>query len=616
MDQENKRNLFSDFPPISTKQWEEKIIEDLKGADYEKKLIWKTIDGLSVKPYYRSEHTESIEFKDSLPGEAPYVRSNKTQKNDWEIRQDFEEQDIETANKYAKKALDKGVDSVGLNAADISSEEHLKELIKGIELSKSPVHFSNSSNYNKLAELLKKQLNGQKAKGSFNFDPLGYFVLYEKFYKNLEDNIEDTLQLFDNADDNLSDFYLININGQFYNNAGASIIQELAFSLSQANEYLAALTSKGLEIDKITPRIMFTIATGSNYFLEIAKFRAIRLLWSNIVEQYKPEKEESLKMHLHAVNSSWNKSIYDPYVNMLRTTTEAMSAAIAGVDSLSVNTFDESFKKPDGFSYRIARNQQIILKEEAYFDKIVDPAAGSYYIENLTDMIAEAAWKMFVKMEEEGGFIKNVEAGFIKTEIEKTSQQRDNEIAMRKKVFIGTNLYPDTDEKVIDKLEPSAKLSDLGGLRQYRGTQQFEALRLAVENYAKKGYNVPKVFLLTYGNPAIRKARAGFSTGFFGLAAYDIIANPGFKTIDEGVKAAVDSGAEIVVFCSSDDEYIEMCEAASKIKQHNNKTINLVAGNPKAIADKLTESGVDGFIHLRTNALEILTDFNNKFGII
>ncbi|MFO8067602.1 MAG: acyl-CoA mutase large subunit family protein [Bacteroidales bacterium] len=616
MDQENKNRLFKDFPSVSTKQWEEKIIEDLKGADYEKKLIWKTIDGLSVKPYYRSEHTESIEFKDSLPGEAPYVRSNKKQKNDWEIRQDFEEQDIETANKYAKKALDKGVDSVGLNAADISNEEHLKELIKGIELSKSPVHFSNSSNYNKLAELLKKQLNGQKAKGSFNFDPLGYFVLYEKFYKNFEDNIEDTLQLFDNTDDNLSDFYLININGQFYNNAGASIIQELAFSLSQANEYLAALTSKGLAIDKISPRIMFTIATGSNYFLEIAKFRALRLLWSNIVEQYKPKNEESLKMHLHAVTSLWNKSVYDPYVNMLRTTTEAMSAALAGVDSLSVNTFDETFKKPDAFSYRIARNQQIILKEEAYFDKIVDPAAGSYYIENLTDMIAEAAWKLFVKMEEEGGFIKNVEAGFIKTEIEKTSQQRDNEIAMRKKVFIGTNLYPDTDEKVIDKLEPAAKLTDLGGLRQYRGAQQFEALRLAVENHAKKGFNIPKVFLFTYGNPAMRKARASFSTGFFGLAAYNIIDNLGFKTIDEGIKEAADSGAEIVVFCSSDDEYIEMCEAASKIKQHNNKTIILVAGNPKAIADKLTESGVDGFIHLRTNALEILTDFNNKFGII
>ncbi len=615
MDPKNKENLFNEFPAVSTKEWEEKIYEDLKGADYEKKLIWETVDGLKIKPYYREEHLKHLSHIDSIPGKAPYVRSNKEQGNDWQIRQNFEEEDIALANKQALKAIDKGVEAVGLNVRSVNKAEKLKELINNIDLSKNPVHFSHSENYREFLELLFNCNINKTAKGSFNFDPLAYFVLYDKFYKTFESNLNQATDLINTAKEKLPEFFIININGQLYNNAGAGIVQELAFSLSQANEYLAALTSKGISIDDITPRIMFTVAIGSNYFLEIAKLRAIRLLWSNIVEQYQPKSKSSMKMHLHGISSNWNKSIYDPYTNMLRTTTEAMSAAIGGVDSLSVNPFDETFKTPDDFSYRIARNQQIIIKEEAYFNKTVDPSAGSYYIENLTDMIAEAAWNLFVVMEEKGGFIKTAESNFIKDEIQKTREQKDKNIAMRKQVFVGTNLYPNTEEKMLDKLRPSAKLTDLSGLKQYRGPQAFEALRLAVENHATKGFDIPKVFLFTYGNPAMRKARASFAAGFFGLAAYDIIDNIGFKSIEEGVKASIESKAEIIVFCSSDDEYIEMAEAASQIKKANKKAIILVAGNPKGLAEKLQEAGVDGFVHVRTNALETLIHYNAIFEI-
>ncbi len=612
---DKSKKLFEEFPPVSTPQWEEQIMQDLKGADYEKKLVWKTTEGLKVKPYYRAEDLKNILHMECVPGKVPFARGNKDTDNDWEIRQDFEETNASKANTLANNAIKRGACSVGLNAENISSAEDIKTLLNGINISEYPVHFLHSKNYSKLLEILTQVNSDKNAQGSLNFDPLGYYLLYNKFYQSFDKNIEETISLIKTAKDKFPKFHVININGQHFHNAGAVVVQELAFSLAQANEYLAAITEKGVSVDDITPRMRFTVAIGSNYFLEIAKIRALRILWGKIVEQYKPSAENSLKAFIHGECSTWNKTVYDPYVNMLRTTTETMSAAIGGIDSFTVSPFDEPFKKSDDFSYRIARNQQIILKEEAYFNKIVDPSAGSYYIENLTEMIAEAAWNLFVEVESQGGFIKAVENGFIKNEIEKICQQRDIDIALRKHVFIGTNIYPNTSERMIDKLQPTAKLSDLGGLKQYRGTQAFEALRLAVENHAKEGFKVPSVFLFTYGNPAMRKARAGFASGFFGVVAYDIIDNNGFKTIEEGVKAAIESKSEIVVLCSSDEEYAEMGAAATMIKEKSPNTKVLVAGNPTEIIEQLKTAGVDGFIHMKTNVLDALTRYNDQFGI-
>jgi methylmalonyl-CoA mutase len=282
---------------------------------------------------------------------------------------------------------------------------------------------------------------------------------------------------------------------------------------------------------------------------------------------------------------------------------------------MTVEPFDANYKKPDDLSQRAARNQQIILKHESYFNKVTDPSAGSYYIENLTQSIADAAWALFLETEEAGGFEKIVASGFIKNEIEKTCQKRDMDIAMRKQVFVGTNQYPNLSEKMLDKLQPTAKLSDLGGLRQYRGTQAFEALRLAVENHARKGFSIPKVFLFTYGNLAMRKARASFATNFFGVAGYEIADNPGFKTIDAGVDAALQSGANIVVLCSSDEEYADMIPAISKIKEQAPNTIVVVAGNPKELLEQLDQAGTDHYIHMRSNVLDALTHFNQVMEI-
>jgi len=614
MDQEKTAGLFQEFPPVSTRQWEEKIHEDLKGADYEKKLIWKTIEGLKIRPYYRAEDLEKLAHMHTLPGEAPFVRGGKTRDNNWEIRQDIDTEDPEKANATALKALAKGAEAVGINAGEVASALDLARLIENIDPAKTPVHLNHGKNFLQLAEWLVNMYN-QEARGSFNFDPLGYFVLYNKFYDSREANMEQAAELLNLGKERLPKFKIIAVNGQHFHNAGASLVQELAFALAQGNEYLAALTEKDISIDDIAPRMQFTLAVGSNYFLEIAKLRAARLLWAKIVEQYQPAKAASMKMNIHAVTSSWNKSIYDPYVNMLRTTTEAMAAAIGGADSMTVQPFDSTYKKSDDFSDRIARNQQIVLKYEAYFNKVSDPAAGSFYVENLTHSIAEAAWKLFVEVEEQGGFITYVEKRFIHEQIQNTCQQRDMDIAMRKQVFVGVNQYPNLSEEMLDKLQPIAKLTDLAGLRSYRGVQAFEALRLAVENHKKKGFEVPKVFLLTYGNLTMRKARASFTTNFFGVAGYQIIDNPGFQNIEEGVQAAIDQGAEIVVLCSSDEEYADMAPAATFIKEKSPETQVVVAGYPKELLEQLDQAGVDHYIHMRTNLLQALTHFNELMGM-
>ena len=619
MDQDTKPGLFAEFPGISTQEWEAKINEDLKGADYEKRLVWLTLEGLRIKPYYREEDLSNLSHVKTLPAQYPFVRGAHVKENKWDIRQDFDESDPAIASKLALEAISRGAEAIGFNTENVVGLEKLELLLAGFNPTQHAVHFLQSKNYKPLFRdftsfVRKAGWDPKEVIGSLNFDPLGFLALYGKFYGSAEENYRDAMEILNYAKE-YSTFKLIQINGQHYHNAGAHIVQELAFALSQGHEYLAALTEKGVSVDDLAPRMQFTFAVGSNYFLEIAKLRAVKMLWAKIVEQYKPQNQESMKINLHAVTSGWNKSVYDPYVNMLRTTTEAMAATIAGVDSLTIDPFDTTYKKSDPFSRRVARNQQMVLRHEAYFGKVADPAAGSYYIENITDLIADAAWKLFVEMENRGGFVKAVEGGFIKGQIEATCQKRDMDIAMRKQVFVGINQYPNLQEKMLNKMEPTARLSDLALLRPYRGVQAFEALRLAVENHETKGFRIPKVYLFTYGNLAMRKARATFATNFFGCAGYTIQEAPMVSSLQEGIAKALEAKADAIIFCSSDEEYAEMTVAARAIKEKQPQVQIVVAGNPKEVMTELDEAGVQHYVHMRTNALETLQRFNDIFGI-
>ena len=616
---DSKEKLFSDFSPVSTEQWMEKVTADLKGADFEKKLVWKTNEGFKVKPFYRKEDLEGLKTTDSLPGEFPYLRGNKKDNNEWLVRQEIKVDDPAEANAKALDVLNKGVDSLAFRVkAKELSAAYIETLLKDICAECVELNFTTCQGHVvELAQTLtayfqKKGYDLSKLKGSINYD---YFNKMLSKGKE-KGNMVETAKALIAATEALPEYQVINVNALTLNNAGAYIYQELGYALAWGNEYLAQLTEAGVPAATVAKKMKFNFGISSNYFLEIAKFRAGRMLWADIVNSYLAEGDckSAAKMKVHAETSSFNLTIFDSYVNLLRTQTEAMSAALAGVDSMTVVPFDKAYEVPNDFSERLARNQQLLLKEESHFDKVIDPAAGSYYIENLTVSIAKQAWDLFLAVEDEGGFLAALKAGKVQEAVNASNKARHEAVAKRKEILLGTNQYPNFTELAGDKRPLEAVCccgghdtceKDVPSLNFDRAASEFEALRLQTEQSGKR----PKAFMLTIGNLAMRQARAQFSCNFLACAGYEVVDNLGFATVEEGVEAAMAAKADIVVLCSSDDEYAEY--AVPAFKALAGRAMFIVAGAP-ACMDELKAAGIENFIHVRVNVLETLKEYNAK----
>ena len=618
---DSKEKLFSDFSPVTTEQWMEKITADLKGADFEKKLVWRTNEGFKVKPFYRKEDLEGLKTTDALPGEFPYLRGNKKDNNEWLVRQEIRVDDVKEANAKALDILNKGIDSLSFHVkAKELNAAYLETLLDGICAECVELNFSTCQGHVvELANLLveyfqKKGYDLNKLQGSINFDYLNKMVAKGKE----KGSLVDTAKALIAATAALPEYRVINVNALTLNNAGAYIYQELGYALAWGNEYMNQLTEAGVPAATVAKKIKFNFGISSNYFLEIAKFRAGRMLWADIVNSYLAEGDCkcAAQMKVHAETSSFNLTIFDSYVNLLRTQTEAMSAALAGVDSMTVVPFDKAYETPNDFSERLARNQQLLLKEESHFDKVIDPAAGSYYIENLTVSIAKQAWDLFLAVEDEGGFYAAVKAGKVQEAVNASNKARHEAVAKRKEILLGTNQYPNFTELAGDKHPLEAVCCCGGGhhdtcekdvptLNFDRAASEFEALRLQTEASGKR----PKAFMLTIGNLAMRQARAQFSCNFLACAGYEVVDNLGFSSVEEGIDAAMAAKADIVVLCSSDDEYAEY--AIPAFKALNGRAMFIVAGAP-ACMDELKAAGIENFIHVRVNVLETLKEYNAK----
>ena len=632
---DSKEKLFSDFAPVSTQEWMDKITVDLKGADFEKKLVWKTNEGFKVKPFYRQEDLEGLKTTDALPGTYPYLRGTKKNDNTWYIRQDIKVTDAKEANAKALDILNKGVDSLGfkLKAKDLGAE-YIETLLNDICAECVELNFSTCQGHTvELAKLLvdyfqKKGYDLTKLVGSVQYDPMEKMLSKGKDMSNFASTAKELVETLSV----LPQYRCIAVDALSLNNAGAYISQELGYALAWGNEYLNQLVEAGIPSGLAARKIKFNFGISSNYFMEIAKFRAARMLWAHIVKEYQPTcdgKEctdrtedgfcyDACKMIAHAETSTFNLTLFDAHVNLLRTQTEAMSAALAGVHSITVTPFDKVYETPDEFAERIARNQQLLLKEESHLNKVVDPAAGSYYIENLTASIAQQAWNLFLKVEEEGGFLEAIKAGRVQADINESGKARHAAVSKRKEVLLGTNQYPNFNELAGEK-KPVAKTCCCGGHDQQcekpfatlnfdRAASEFEELRLQTEASGKR----PKAFMLTIGNLAMRQARAQFSCNFLACAGYQVIDNLGFKTVEEGIEAAMNAGADIVVLCSSDDEYAEY--AIPAYKALDGRAMFIVAGAP-ACMEELQAAGIENFIHVRVNVLETLKQYNAKLGI-
>jgi len=590
--EENK--LFPEFEPnVNNEKWMTEVQKDLKGKPYEK-IWWKTYEGFTAKPYYRLEDLKEIKHLDTIPGRFPFVRGSKTpeMENNWIIRQDFDQADVKKANSLMLSSLQRGTTGVGIKFSKelrngmfesngkndgvvINNAEDFSTLFKEVILDAIPVHLeagvSSLPIFNLYTnEAAKRDIPLNKLKGSIDNDPLKELALSGFFPAGEEKRFAEMKELF----------------------------------------------SKSL---KETPA----------YLAEIAKFRAARLLWSDIVSAFKPKNEESAIMNIHAKTSSWNLTLFDTHVNMLRATTEAMSGALGGCDSMTVTPFDEPIKEADEFSLRMARNTQLILKEEAHFNKIVDPAAGSYYLEILTDQIAKEAWAIFQQIEKNGGMLASLKAGIIQKQIAEVKAQKDKNIDLRKENLVGTNHVPNHQE-ISPKIEESKKIIQdnifslktdnteviAEKLTPYRASEKIEKMRLKTESFTQKSGKKPTAFMITMGNLTMRKARASFSMAYLAQAGFDVIDNNGFENIEEAIAAFTKSKSEIAVICSSDDDYSKIAEDLTrKLKEKNDKTIVILAGAPKELIEPLKKAGIDEFIHVKTNAYECLSEIQQKLGI-
>ncbi|MEL7832940.1 methylmalonyl-CoA mutase family protein [Fodinibius sp. Rm-B-1B1-1] len=664
-------SLFEEFPPVSTDEWEEVIKQDLKGANYKEKLRWQTGEGIEPLPFYRRQDLSDVDRTDPIP--KRYADDNA---NDWEVRTPVFANNITGANERARDILQRGAQALSfklrvrrtegalggdLSGLPIQNQHDFSALLDDILLEETTLHFDAAlASPTPLAmlwnEAQTQNLDSQQVWATFSYDPFIYLLEHGQYPKGREAISQDIQQLAQFSSQQLPGVRPLSIDARFYHNSGATIVQELGYAMASASEYLALLTEADLPLNKAADTLNFNFSIGSNYFLEIAKFRAARLLWKNLVEAYDGDADQQ-QAYIHGETSRWNKTLYDPYTNMLRTSTEGMSAAIAGCDSLTILPFDEHFRQPDDFSQRIARNQQLILREESYLNKVEDPAAGSYYIEQLTNQIAEQAWNIFKEIEKEGGLFEAIENGTVQSAIQQSQKQRDQSIAKRGRTFVGTNQYTNPDDNMRDEISKTgqtvalhkseeiniesdsenlvkyladafsqqaniadviAKLFDYGRqqyrtVSPYRGAQAFEELRLATENHK----STPKVLNLPLGNKSWRKGRATFSANFFGCAGYNIEDPIGFEDVNKALEAIKNEQPDIAVICSSDKEYKELVPAiCDGINQLDQQPIIVLAGYPKEDIESYKKAGVDEFIYAKCNVLKTLTRFQQKLNII
>lgn len=619
---ESTEKLFSEFPPVSIADWEAKIRADLKGADYDKKLIRKTLDNIIIKPYYTAEDLGPIEYIKHKAGEFPFPKDDYSKGNHWEIRQDFVVHDIDETIEKASAAIMRGATAIGF---DVSRKGDLyfhdcKKLISAIGLPHNKVHFIVGDNGPQVLDFLLRTVEAlgiDKAsiRGSVEFDPLAHLALSGGFYNNPEDDFADAARLISMAKE-LPGLRVIAVNSHFLSDGGATVVQELAIGLSMISDYLVKLSEREADPFAVSGHLQWNLGVGSDYFMEIAKIRAARQLFAALLSGF-GNRSDGQPLFIHSITTTWNKTLYDPHVNMLRLTTEAMAAVLGGCNSLVVRPFDSVYNEPGDFSERLARNIQAILKEESYFGKVIDPAAGSYYIESLTRSLVENAWALFLKVDDMGGFVKAFEHGFISEEIKAIRTKRSEMTASRREVLLGTNQFPNVNESVTGCINEeiafpaaqvsSAKLAD--PIVPARNAAEFEKLRLSTERHSGSR---PRVFMLTYGNLAMRLARSQFSGNFFACAGYDIIDNLGFASAEEGVDAALKAGADVVVVCSSDDEYALIAPQVAELI--GNRAIVVVAGAPASM-EELKQKGISEFIHIRSNVLETLKRFHTMLGI-
>lgn len=704
---------FEEFEPTTYEEWKAATIVALKGGVFEKRMFTKTYEGIQLEPIYTSEDTKNLTHPHSLPGEDCFLRgvhAGGYVSTPWKIAQKCAEALPAKFNETAKQELAKGstclnialdtatLEGIDANDADaekigdqgvsLSTLQDAAQVFADINLTQHDLHlYTGSSNVAMLALLTAlAKSNGQAFKnmsGCIGADPIGALAGTGNLSASLGEMMDELTHATAWAAEKMPNMRTILVRGEVYHDGGANSIQEIGYTMSAAIAYIRELQQRGLDIHTIAKHIRFSFSLGSNFFMEIAKIRAARMIWAQIVEAFGGD-SDARKIHIHARTSFFTKTTYDPYVNMLRTTTESFSGVVGGVDSMEVGCFDEPIRHGDEFARRIARNTQLLLQNECNLMQPVDPAGGSWYIETLTQQVAEKSWALIQQLDEQGGMIKALEDGTIQKDIAAVLQQRFKNLANRSDRAVGTNMYPNMTEQPLDvperfpevskavrteaitdyrsdidtqfcqtqleQIAPAAdgqagdlinaaikafqagatvgeirrQLTDAGAasaavepIRVRRWTEQFEAMRDRTVAHKSNTGETVKVFLANLGPIPQHKARADFSTGFMEVAAFEVLKNDGFPTVEEAAKAALESGADVTIICSTDDTYPEMVPPLARMIKEQYPAMKIIlAGAPaKEFEASYREAGVDDFIHVKANCYQILSDLQDAKGM-
>jgi len=657
--------LFDEFPPVSTEDWDAKIQDDLGSSNVEDFLEWDSLEGVTLPGYLRREDLNSFSHVDPDSFVSPLAKADDTPANDWQVRQNVAHPDPTEANRLARRSVRKGASALGIVrppsqigrtfGLTLDTVEDLRTVLADLPLGETALHLEGGPAapilLAALQELASEHNGSADLRGSVGYDPVTALAM---------GSIREADTAFDLADalasaELQSGFRTLTTDFRSFHNAGASAVQELALGLGALSEMLSHLLQRGHHLDELLSRLQFAVAVSTSYFLEIAKLRALRLLVPQVVDAFALEADQSVDVSptdlvVQAETSRRTETVYGPYVNMLRATTEGMAAVIGGCDVLSVRPYDASPRSEDAFGTRIARNVQLILREEAHLDMVADPGAGAYYLEAATDQLAQRAWTRFQELESDGGLLEGLRGGHVQEHIAEVREERQREVDMRGRVLVGTNHYPSLNETRLDDLEEppsfesthdvdlgrptlealrtaltgghtvSSLLAALGDgeadiepLPQIRVANSIERIRLRTERHVEETGHVPTVFLAPLGPAKMRSARANFARNVFGVAGFDVAKPLKFETVGEAAAAAAEANADLVVLCSADAEYPDLTPALrSALEDHNLSPLLVIAGNPERIDVDLPS---DDFIHRGNLLREKLEAFQDRLGL-
>lgn len=685
---DNKTSLFEeicDFPIPSYEQWKQAVDKSLQGAPFSK-LLTKTYEEIILQPMYQKKDIENLTFTKTVPGQFPFVRGTeqtKAEKN-WLVAQEMSHPIPEILNEWLKSDLQKGVNAINLDlneatklgldwsekntiknqiGAVISSLEDIETTFTDINLSEIPFVVQTGTSAVPLAPFIaayfqKNNIPLTNLQGCIGADPLAMLVKTGELPAQIESYLDEMAQLVKWTETNSPKLKTIFIDSHPYHDGGGSAINELAFMLATAVYYIRELQNRGLVIDQIAPSIQFSISIGSNLFMELAKIRAARMLWATIIEAFGGN-EASQKLTVHARTSRFTKTVYDPYVNILRSTVEAFTAAVGGVDSLHVSSFDEAYTLPNEYSRRVARNIQLVIQEETHVTHTADPVGGSWYVEHITAEVANKSWELFQLIEAQGGMLQGLEKGIPQQLVKAVSEKKKYDIEKRKLIFVGATMYPNSAEKhlkmdnqvldvllekrakaALDKrkidvsINPSNVVNDvikaaeqgatieivsnalrtgkgitIEKIETYRATEDFEKLRQNSEE-KKTGGEPFSVFLTSIGPLVDHKPRTDFVGNFFETGGFEMLKNSGFETVDAAITATVATPASIAVICGKNESYHEMAvEIVTEVKKQRSDLKVFVAGKQdEEFQVQLQAAGVDGFIHVGTNCYQFLRE--------